>query len=441
MSDDAPIPEQTVTCPACGAENRQSARFCRQCGSKVAADVAVSPPSVSPIQSTAAPSPSQPDPPSEPERASASPPKQQDGTTSAAAEAASPPRASWAQKMRTLSPNLKRPVIFIPVAIAGLAIIALLAFFLVGPAGDIFAPSVKEFANRDAQVASSIDSSAIILGNLQRGDAIVGKWVKAPGGQARWLKVKWPVQGSGYIWGPDLSDRTRPNITLAGPVYPAAAISSVVYAEPDPQSSVIDDLSQGETATVVGATSDGWAEIALNAGGVGYVKADAFQSTHGPSSSANIDASPVQIAALSGITHYTCAFSPDQSKNPPTTAALSFYLDEGRTCIDHRYAYFADEAGGLKRVMLSDKDRRASLLYFMPDRKSFYRTDFTLSPDDYTKLLKTSAALESAICSPPADTKDATALRGVLKRATPTLDVQTPGVVWQKRVWQCTAEK
>jgi hypothetical protein len=423
MSDDAITPGQMVACPTCGAENRQSARFCRQCGGKLGgATAAPTPPPVPPVVA--------------PSTQAVAPPPSADAGPSTTAAAAS------ARRSLNVPPQLKRPVVFIPAVVIAVALIGALVFFLVGPL-DLLSPSVHEFANRDVQITASTDPASVVLGHLQRGDAIVGKWVKAPGGQARWLKVKWPVQGSGYIWGRDLSDRLRPDITLATSNVATAVVSSVVYAEADARSPVIDDLAAGETATPIGETKDGWAEIALNAGGVGYVKAVAFQGVGGSPAVANVDASPVQIAALAGITHYSCSFSSDQSKNPPDggTGPLSFYLDEGRTCLNHRYAYAPDDVGGLKRVMLSDKDRRASLLYFMPDRKSFYRTDFVLSPDDYAKLLRSSVALDSATCSPPADPTALSALRAVLKKAMPSLDAQTPSVLSQRRVWQCTAEK
>ncbi|HEY5072409.1 MAG TPA: SH3 domain-containing protein [Caulobacteraceae bacterium] len=334
----------------------------------------------------------------------------------------------------------------IPIAavIAGLVLIALIAFLLVGHPAQLFAKPVKEFAARDLQVRSSMDPvTSTVLGHLQRGDAISGKWVTTSGGHAKWLKISWPGQGDGYIWGRDLSDRARPELASTGLGSQVVAVSSVVYGEPDQKAAVVDDLSQGESVPTVGATSDGWTEISLNAGGVGYVKSAVFQSVPAADAGTDVaaaDQSPAPSATPGGITHYTCTFAPEESVNPPpNTGQLSFYLDEGRACINHRYAYFADGTGGLKRVMLNDKVRRASLLYFMPDRKAFYRTDFTLSRDAYAKLLQTSAALESITCPPPGDAVAASALKADLARATPSLDTQAQGISWQRRVWQCSA--
>jgi len=351
--------------------------------------------------------------------------------------AAAPPAAPAAAPPGGLAGYLKQPAALLHAGVV--AVIALACVFLFGPLSDLLTPTVKAYATRDLDVTSATNQTSILLGHLQRGDVISGKWVNGPGGEGRWLKVQWPARDAAFIWAPDLSLQARPQITPVNPNSPLAAGASVVYAEPDAKSSVIDSLAKGEMAVVNGITTSGWEEVNLNAGGVGYVHVSAFS---GAAPGPNVDAPPQQIAALAGVTHYVCSFAPEQSRDAPAnTQPLSFYLDEGRACIDHRFAYFPDDVGGLKRVMLSDKDRRASLLYFMPDRKSFYRTDFTLAPDDYAKLQRSGAALESEICSPPADAAAKAVLQKVLVKATPTLDVQAPGAVWQRRVWQCVADR
>jgi hypothetical protein len=259
---------------------------------------------------------------------------------------------------------------------------------------------------------------------------IQGQWVNARPGNAKWLKVKWPGGPSGFIWGRDLSQLTRPTLVSVGPGPKAATIASLAYSEPDEKAAVVDDVSPGEMAATVGTTGDGWTEIALNAGGVGYLKSTAFEQ-------ADPDVAR-QSAEAMGITHYVCTFAPDQSVNPPSkTGQLSFYLDTRRQCINHRYPYFPDAAGGLKRVMLNDKAHRASLLYFMPDRKAFYRTDYTLTAQDYGNLLRKNAVLEGMTCPPPNDPAAATSLQATLERVSPNIDAQTPNVSWRRRVWQC----
>jgi hypothetical protein len=320
--------------------------------------------------------------------------------------------------------------------IGGVVVLALLAFLLIGHP---FAKPVKEFATREVDVRSSADPrTSTVLGHFHRGDVIAGSWVTKPGG-VKWLEVKWPGSGDGFVSARGLSAQARPELASTAGGSQTVSAGSVVYAEPDVKSAVVDNLSAGEAATTVGATADGWTEVTLPAGGVGYLKSAAFQTAAATDNgAAPADQTPAP-AELAGVTHYVCAFSPEQSVNPPPdTEALSFYLDEGRACINHRYAYLADASGGLKRVMLNDKYDRASLLYFMPGRKAFYRTDFTLSPDAYADLLRGSAALETIGCPPPDDTTAAGAIKTDLARATPSLDTNAPGLTWHRRVWQCS---
>ena len=397
MSNDSP-PDGTVPCPSCGAHNPAFSHFCQQCGAKMTPPVATvlptSPATTSPIVDHPA-------------------------------------------------PGAQRSALLIPAVIAGVVILGLLAFLLVGHPGSLFAKPVKEFATRDVEVRSSAGPGAsTVLGHFHRGDVVTGSWAVTKPGAAKWLKIKWPGQGDGYVSARGLSAQARPELTSTAGGSQTVSAGSVVYAEPDVKSAVVDNLSAGEAASTVGATTDGWTEVTLPAGGVGYVKSAAFQ-TAAASDNAATPAAPADQTPtppeLAGVTHYVCAFSADQSVNPPPdTAPLSFYLDEGRACINHRYAYLADDTGGLKRVMLNDKYRRASLLYFMPGRKAFYRTDFTLSPAAYADLLRNSAALETISCPPPDDATAAGAIKADLARATPNLDEHAPDMTWRRRVWQCS---
>ena len=410
MSTDDAAADGAVTCPTCGTRNPPSARFCQQCGaSMAAAKTAPSTPPV-PAENVAAPAP---------------------------AARAAPPAAAAAPIAASPAPRAQRSNLLVPGVIGAVVVLGLLVFLL---AGHPFAKPAREFATREVEVRSSADPrGSTVLGHFQRGDVVTGAWVTKPG-KVKWLKVKWPGAGDGYVSARDLSDQARPELASTGGGSQTVSAGSVVYAEPDVKSTVVDNLSAGEAASTVGATAEGWTEVTLPAGGVGYVKSAAFQTAAATDNGAAPAADQTPAAPeLAGVVHYVCAFSPDQSVNPPPdTAALSFYLDEGRACINHRYAYLADASGGLKRVMLNDKYRRASLLYFMPGRKAFYRTDFTLSPDAYEDLLKNSAALQTISCPPPDDATAAGAIKADLARATPNLDAGAPGQTWRRRVWQCS---
>jgi len=411
MSSDHAATDATVPCPACGAQNRPAARFCEQCGARMPQAAPVAPPP--PVAPAAVVPPIAP-------------------VTPVAADPVAPPPVRPA-----------RSSLLVPAIIAGVVLIALALILL---AGHPFARPVREYAMRDVEVKSSTDpAGGSVLGHFQRGDVVSGAWVTKPGG-AKWLKVKRPGQGDGYISSRDLSDHARPRLASTSAGAQAVSTASVVHADPDQKSAVIDDLAQGESAATVGATADGWTEIVLNGGGVGYVKSAAFL----PPASADAGApgtaeaaagqTPAQTARVGAITHYTCSYSAGESVNPPAdTSPLSFYLDEGRACINHRYPYIADDAGGLKRVMLNEKSRRASLLYFVPGRGAFQRTDFTLAPAAWAELMRTSAELEAISCPPPGDAAAASAIKADLAKAMPALHTQAPGASWRRRVWQCTA--
>jgi hypothetical protein len=356
------------------------------------------------------------------------------------------PTASASSTVSSLS-TVARPSLLIPAIIAVVVVIALAAFLLLGHPGDLFAKPAHEFATRDAEVRSSADpATSTVLNHLQRGQAVDGHWVGKPGPQG-WLKIKVAGHDDGFVSGRNLSDHARPTLTATSTGDQVAGTASVVYAEPDQKSAVVDAVSEGETAPTIGGTADGWTEISLNAGGVGYVQSAVFQTQTAPAPAAapggEAQSAPpggTQTTVLGSVTHYVCAFAPGQSVNPPAnTGNLSFYLDEGRACINHRYAYFADDTGGLKRVMLNDKARRASVLYFLPGRKAFSRTDFTLSADDYANLQRTSAALETIACPPPGDAAAVAAIKADLVRATPDLDSNSTTGRWNRRVWNCSA--
>ncbi|MEO8926328.1 MAG: SH3 domain-containing protein [Caulobacteraceae bacterium] len=321
----------------------------------------------------------------------------------------------------------------IPSGAVLIALVALLAWWAFS--NDVFSPAVKAYATRDAQVFSAIDpAKSAMLGQVHRGDALSGHWLKGQDGKAQWLKIRWAGRGDGFVWSRDLSIRPRPDLTASDQSSQPAVNASLIYAEPAMSSPVVDNLAAGEAASTVGTTGDGWTELALASGGVGYVQAAAFQ--------ANAAGAPAPATSpmLAGVTHYQCAFAPPQSVNaPPGTQDLSFYFDEGRLCINHTFAYLRGGDGGLTRVMLNDRAKRVSLLQFASNRQAFTRTDYTLPADAYAKLSRTSAALKSVVCAPPGDADSQTIVRRTLTSATPDVAAQAGSASWNRRVWTCAA--
>lgn len=307
-----------------------------------------------------------------------------------------------------------------------IGVLALIASAALVIASGLLTPTVSVYASRDLEVKDAASSAGVVVGHLRRGDRINGKWTDSRPVHARWLRVSWPGAKRAFIWGHAVSLKPRPELAQASQSFQTAALSSLVYAEPDRASPVIDNLVSGEAAVVDGALGGDWIELTLANGGVGYVPAATF-------------AGPPEGAGLAGVAHYTCKLSTPDSVNPPRgTPNLDFYLDGSRQCLNHRYVYVADETGGLKRVLFNDKERRASLLYFAGDRKSFTRNDYQLAQKDYEHLSKDEGALAALECAAPGDAGDAAAQAKALSKLTPTLGPRTVAQSMIRRVWTCS---
>lgn len=435
------------TCQACGTENRAGARFCRACGAQ--------------LGEAARPSPA----PAAPDDVA----KTDSGEPIFGAFQVVQPRA----RRPGASAIVKRPAFLAVAVVAAAAGVAALAFALMHrpPAA---AAAVTEYATRLVRVRSAIGvASSTVLGDLRRGDAISGTWVTGQDGLTKWLKIKWGGRGDGFVWSRNLSDRPRPGLTASPTPSQSVLVAGPVRGEPDENTPIIDTVFAGQSAQTVGNTLDGWVEIALAGGGVGYVKAETFQVASTPPPppppslnetpdaggtapmSANPAAAPTQPSppltapappalgpprSAPAATRYACAFAPGQSINAPQgTGGLSFFVDEARACINNRSAYLRNPAGGLKRTMLSDKDRRASVLYFSPDRSTFFRMDYTLPPEAYARVRQAGSALVDIACPGAGDMRAAAAIRATLAGSTPNLSLRSlpAGATWRRMVWRC----
>jgi len=356
-------------------------------------------------------------------------------------------------------------------AVAGLACIGAVAFVLLR----LPAPSAAEFATAAAPVRSAASLSAsTVLGELQRGQTVAGSWITASDGQTKWLKTKW-AGTDGYVWSRDLSDRARPPLVAAPSGGQTVQVASPVRAEADDVAPVVDTVFVGQSVQAAGTTADGWTEISLSGGDVGYVKAAVFQPPAPPppppelATSADQGAVPdaatsaadaavsAQIAAQAAAqaaqqaannaslanagaaTRYACAPAFDLSSNPlPDASPMAISVDESRSCINDRALYVRIPNGGLKKIMLSDRDHRASLLVFSPNRQVFERVDYMLAPDVYAQLRRNNPGLLHANCPAAGDAQGAAIAQMSLARATPNVNLTTlPGTTWRRTAWRC----
>jgi hypothetical protein len=413
MSDEQTPPTDTLRCGSCGAENRSGARFCRACGSPLSASepTAQQNPSAPPAP-TALPEPQ----PAEGVSAASTAPTE---TNAAPTGGASGGSGGWLAGRRSTAIG----------GIAALAVVVVLLIVFAGPLSEMLSPTVTAYVLRDTAVVSSTDQNAKTLETEPIGNKVRGHWVAAPDGQGRWLKIASGGK-TGFIWGRNLSETQKPNPSPVTESTLTVRISAPVFAEPEPSSQVIDIVADGETPALLGTVNGPWDAIALPEGGVGYVRQADLDGAGPPA-----DASPALKAELAQVVHYTCTFQAQSTGE--ATAQLSFWLDGGRDCINHRYPYFEDDASNLKRVMLNDGARVVSVLYFPSDRKTFTRTDFTLPPDAYLRTRKAAAALDTATCAAPGDAQGLAAQNAELKRITPPLDPQSSDNGAKQRVWKC----
>lgn|GEM_PF-2326147 len=398
----APVAPAPGTCPACGEDNRPGARFCRRCGQTLTAEPTGL---YAPLQAERTHGPARPVP--------------------------------------AASPILLVSAVLLAAIVLGLGAWLL---FLRQPPG----VEVTEYATQEAPIWTSSDPAAsTVIGRFQRGDTVTGAWTLGPDGKTRWLKVKWG-SAKGYVPALVLSDRARPPLATANAGSRTALAAGMVYPEPDGATTVVDSVAPGDGLAIRGVTPDGWVEVGLKSGAVGYVKTDVFQAPPppppAPDQSAQPPPAPVANAApsptapLQGTFTYACAYAPDQSINgPPTLPGMSFTVDEGRACVNNRSAYRREADGGLSRMMLLDAERRASLLYFTPDRRTFARQDVMLPPAAYAQLRANRDALVRIACPAPGDQAGAAQIADLLGRETPVLNPQNlpPGSGWRRMVWHC----
>ncbi|MDB5469316.1 MAG: hypothetical protein JWR84_876 [Caulobacter sp.] len=136
---------------------------------------------------------------------------------------------------------------------------------------------VQQYATRLTRVRDKPTAiSSVILGDIRRGDAVVGTWVVGEDGQTPWLKIKWGQGGEAYAWGNNLSPDTPPPIIRETTESRSVLAPTALYAAPRVDAAQIDDLPTGAKVELAGELAAGWYEVARKQGGVGYIQATAF---------------------------------------------------------------------------------------------------------------------------------------------------------------------
>ena len=156
--------------------------------------------------------------------------------------------------------------------------VAILLFFVIrgcfgadsGKPAQAVAEIVHVYVRRDVMVLTVPGVANPATDKAFRGAALSGSWVTAGDGQTRWLHISDGAHRGGYAWGKNLSPTSPPPLIEVTAAETVLATGGVLHVEPSSASPVIDTVADGSTVWVVGRM-DGWLEIGLKQGGVGYL--------------------------------------------------------------------------------------------------------------------------------------------------------------------------
>jgi hypothetical protein len=230
--------------------------------------------------------------------ASTPPPEPLKPVASAAAPAPIPPPLTYANEEPAPAPTV--PITqrgwFLPVLLAVLLSILWLYRSADAPAdtatdaaaaGDATAAADPEaglieqsfYTMREVNVQPRPTAGAGV-GKVARGTELSGVIVSGAINAERWLKIRKGTNTGLYVWAGNLSGTVRPELdsSVSGPK--SVILDVPVRTEPNLNASIASgkttSLSIGETVNVAGLVADGWAELTLKTGGIGYVPADSL---------------------------------------------------------------------------------------------------------------------------------------------------------------------
>lgn len=144
---------------------------------------------------------------------------------------------------------------------------------------DVVGSARDYWASRTVTARRSPGSTSGSLGTLRRDDRFRGVAVRGPDGTGEWVRVEDGRFAGAYVWSRNLGTETRPVLEQVLPGDPTrVAVARPTYAAPDFSAAQGEVLAVGTSSRVVGRTADGWWEVLLDGGGVGYLPSDAILS-------------------------------------------------------------------------------------------------------------------------------------------------------------------
>jgi hypothetical protein len=308
-------------CTQCGAKSPDNAKFCHKCGAALplsstlaAAPVEAVPPApqVEPVHSTpvAEPTSAPPVPPFRP--------------AVVETETTTPPYIDQAEP-ETVRPWWKAPAAMIA---AGTALLAFMAWgtrdFWLGmdpvtasnavvSSGSGSAPvddatTQSFFVSRTAKLRDKpTTTGSIIKGEAPRGTALQGSLVIGEDGKTQWLKV---ASTGEYISFANLSTSAPLPLSIALNRTLTLDEVSAVRSGPADDAAPIDSLQAGAKVEAIGVVN-GWIEIGLKKGGVGYFKPSATSANFGALvGKATIKEAAYDFGSAISMTAGNCGFGP-----------------------------------------------------------------------------------------------------------------------------------
>ncbi len=131
---------------------------------------------------------------------------------------------------------------------------------------------VAVYARREVTIRSGPGAANEKLGQALRGEYLVGRWVLGVDGETQWLQITDGPHKDGFAWGKNLRTEAPPSFLAKTPTTRIWKAGGLIYPEPNGVGQPLESLPQRSTVLVLATGSDGWVEIGLKAGGVGYIR-------------------------------------------------------------------------------------------------------------------------------------------------------------------------
>lgn len=130
------------------------------------------------------------------------------------------------------------------------------------------------YVGRVINVRDFPSRSSSTVGALERGEELHGVWRESEG--ETWFEITSGSNAGRFVWGGNLVPQVPPPIT-GEPSVERVLLAADMFAEPRYGGRILAQLSEGQSVDVLGWTADGWAEVAIERLGIGYVAGSAFQ--------------------------------------------------------------------------------------------------------------------------------------------------------------------